>query len=688
MREFVLLLGNPNAGKTTVFNAMTGLNAKVANYPGITVEARTGFFKRFNDEKVVLVDLPGTYSLFPCAEDEELTIKAFLGLIEEINEYRLIVLVIDSGQLRRGLYLYSQVIELGYKAIIALTMADENVAFQDDSLIKELKKILGTYVVAINSKDKTGLNTLKVTIDGILSGSLKWELNELPILYDNMPKDLEKILLIKKISPVDFIVNSPKSDAVIINRQIYLYGLMRRGRFKEQLGSIKDLPLSLERQQVLDDVISHWPEKRFNRVDNWIKLIDWKIVDKKKSKFNVDKLLLNPVMGTLFAGVLFFFLVESLFLLAKPLAEFLSDSFQALGALSLGFLPHGSLTKSLWQDGIVQGLGSILSFLPLIALLFMLLAVMEDSGYLARATFLFHKLLSSFGLCGRSLVPMLSGFACAVPAIMATRTIGSHKERLITILTLPFLTCSARLPVFGLIIGSTFSSYPKIFGFLDVGALLFLAMYLLGIFMTLISSFLLSKFFSPQRAEMAMTIELPPYRWPDAKSIFIRVWERVWLFLRDVGSIILASTILTWGLFNLGSHGLVGGQIENSFAGILGKTLSPIFAPLGFDWQITLGILASFLAREVFISTVAIAYGFGQEGFDLEQSLRAHLSPLSALSLLIFFTLSMQCISTLATTKRETRSLFWPTMQFIFMSCSAYFISLITYCVGQFLGYR
>lgn len=687
MNKPVLFLGNPNAGKTTLFNALTGLNAKVANYPGITVEAKEGKLLRYNKEEVTIVDLPGTYSLFPTQEDEELTVKALLGIIESLKEHSLVVLVIDVSELRRGLYLYSQVIELGFRAIIALTMVDENPKWAHPQIIKELKKITGTYVVAVNSKDKKSLQILVNTIDGIIAQSLKWELSYLPLLYN---EDIYKEIIDKIINQNDitisFIKNAPKSEQIIINRYLYLYGLWRRQRLKKELSN-KAFSLDEKFMLKVDELISSWPEQRFKRVDLWVRDLEKQIpnVESRHAGFYLDKFFLHPFFGLIFAFMVFFVMIQGLFLISKPMTLAL-DFLMSLISQGLDkVLPANSLTKSLAIDGVLKGLGSVISFLPLIALLFFCLGLLEDTGYLARATFLFDKWLKRFGLLGKSLVPMLSGFACAVPAIMAARTIGNKKERIITILTLPFLTCSARLPVFGLIIGSLFSSYPPILGIFDVGAILFLSMYLLGILASLTSALLLSKFMPKSNERMELSIELPKFRLPNLGLLAQKVKDRVVVFIKDVGSVILAASIIMWALFTLApSFYIVKAQsLDQTYAGLLGHFLAPIFSPLGFDWQITLGILGSFLAREIFISTMAIAYGLSDGADGLFLAFKEHVSPLCGISLLIFFTLSMQCFSTLATTKRETASFIWPIFQFLLMTGSAYLLSLIVYSVGK-----
>jgi len=331
--------------------------------------------------------------------------------------------------------------------------------------------------------------------------------------------------------------------------------------------------------------------------------------------------------------------------------------------------------------------------------------LLEDSGYLARATFLLDSFLKRSGLCGRSLVPMLSAFACAVPAIMAARTIGSRKIRLVTILVTPFLTCSARLPVFGLIVGTLFSAYPPIFGVVDVGALMFLGMYVLGLVASLTAATVLSKILKTDESQ-TLAIELPPYRWPNPATVLKRVFDRIYLFVRDVGTVILASTIVVWALFRFEPYGATPSHAQNamassadahanhdlshSYAGIIGHTIEPLLTPMGLDWQIGVGIIASLLAREVFVSTMAVVYGLQTDTGDdarLKLAFKNHVSPLSGFCLLIFFTLSMQCISTMAATKRETGSTIWPLLQFFLMTGSGLLLAIAAHQIGSALGF-
>lgn len=701
MKPPVLLIGNQNAGKSSLFNALTGLNSRVANYPGVTTEARVGEIRRFGGDNVYLIDLPGTYSLIPASDEEELTVKALFGELKPMSHHSLVVVVIDCSELRRGLYLYSQIIELGFKAIIALTMVDQRSDAWQQHALSILKKEVGCIVVPVSINDKKSIKRLTTTIDGILAGSLIPLIKDQPLLAATLRKPLAEKLGYScpslKLAP-----NARNSADLIRNNNIFLYGLTKRSRLGKNKRDLSHINLTEEDLEELDKLFTEIPEMRFKRVDTWLRDLKDDIDPQRATSDIMDKILLQPFIGTVFLLLLFIGMLQSLFIVAEPLSELMGQAINHAGTFIGTYLPHNSMVHSLIVDGVFEGLGSILSFLPLIGLLFFFLSLLEDSGYLARATYLLDSALKRVGLCGRSLMPMLSGFACAVPAIMAARTIGNRKERLITILTTPFLTCSARLPVFGLIVGAIFSNYPPVFGIINVGALMFVAMYILSVVTALLAALVLKKVLKADGVQ-TLAIELPPYRWPNLFSTIKRVYDRLYLFIRDVGSVILATTIVIWALFHFEPYPnpksaasqeptemVVHKDLSTTYAGFIGKSIEPMLLPLGLDWQIGVGIFSSFLAREVFVSTMAVVYGMSkadEEETALKTAFKKHVTPLSGLCLLIFFTLSMQCISTLATTRRETGSLLWPLVQFVMMTGTGYVLSLITYGVGSILGY-
>lgn len=687
----ILLIGNQNAGKTSLFNTLTGLKSRVANYPGVTTEACVGEIRRFTGESVEVIDLPGTYSLIPASDEEELTVKVLLGMIKSLKNYSLIVVVIDCQELRRGLYLYAQIMELGFKAIIALSMADQKTLLWQKQAVSLLKQHCSSIVVPISINDAASIAKLTHTIDGILAGSFYPQIPKLPLWHHHFkPNLLTKLSLMTPLLTLPkHIKNSPD---LLFNFNIFSYNLAKKHRLALTEQSLTHLHLTEQEANELDSFINDIPEKRFQAIDKWLKELKDDYQDKRVISDAIDKVVLHPFLGTTLLLVLIFLMMQSLFTLAKPLADILTLGVEHI-ALNVGnILPKASLLHSLLVDGIFLGLGSIVAFMPLIALLFLFLSLLEDSGYLARATYLLDNTMKKWGLCGRSLMPMLSSFACAVPAILASRTIPSYKKRLITVMVLPFLICSARLPVFGLIIASLFSSYPPLWGFFDVGGILFIAMYVLSLVVSLFFAFILAKILRVNQ-EDSLAIELPPYRWPNPINVIKKIADRLYLFMRDVGGIILAATIIIWALLHLPSDILKDGDIntvlittdhEHSLAGKMGKAIEPLLSPLGLDWRIGVGIIASFLAREVFISTMSVVYGFDhqEDMIGLKNSFSEHISLASGLSLLVFFALSMQCVSTLAATHRETGSWLWPMMQFIMMTGSGYLLSYLTYMMA------
>lgn len=620
----VALIGNPNVGKSALFNALTGLHAKVANHPGITVDVKKGFLRNC-DNKYEIRDLPGTYSLCPQSEDEALT----LSYIK--NPADLFVFVADTNHLDQNLYLLAELKKLDLPIVVALTFMDQ----QENSIDCEvLSTRLELPVVGVSSKNKTGI------------------------------------------------------DALIA--EIYTHSAEKKPRkliFEYSKTSIDDA---------------------YAQVDGWLAGIyhptnKWREISDK-----IDKFALHPIVGPALLFAIFFILVSALFSWSEPLIGLVESLNTQIARIVESVLPSGTLFSSLMVHGVIEGVGSVLVFLPLIGILFLFLGLLEDSGYMARATFLLDQLLSKIGLPSKSFAPLVSGFACAVPAIMATRNIESKRDRIVTILVAPFMTCSARLPVYALLIALVFSGMPPLLGFIPVGPIILFFLYALGVVTTLLAALVFRKtLFSGPISPLVL--ELPPYRIPQAKPLFSMILDRSKTFLKEAGSIILAITILIWALFtfpqqsiqpNLTQAEQASYQMENSYAGSIGKAIEPIIEPLGFDWKIGISLLASFAAREVFVSTMGVIYGLGGDADENSQSLRNALlndinrnrgtstyTPLVALTLMIFFALAMQCMSTLAITKKETKTWRWPVLQFSYMTILAYVCSFSFFQIGQLLGF-
>ncbi|MDA0712530.1 MAG: ferrous iron transport protein B [bacterium] len=645
----ILMVGNPNAGKTLLFNRLTGLNARVANFPGMTVDFRQGHFKADLGELVFAVDLPGTYSLIPRSEDEEVTTKAiFGGLALQEVEKELIVAVVDATMLQRNLYLVAQLLELKRPLIVVLTMMDlvekENAKID----IKLLSERMGVKVIPVSAMNGDGLDQLIKTIEKVFAQN-------------------------------DFIENS------------------------------KVIPQPATNPSII--------KARYERVDCWLQNVVVKSTQISGARrLKIDDILLHRFWGLFFLFAIFATMLEILFLSSTPIIEAMGDGIYNLSNFLRPLFPSESLFGSLIVDGVIAGVGSVLIFVPLIAILFFFIGILEDSGYLARATFLLDRIMNKVGLSGRSFVPLLSGFACAVPAIMATRVIESKKDRFVTILVAPLMSCSARLPVYGLLIAAVFAASPPFWGFIEVGAVVLIFMYLLGIVFALLVAAVLKRtlFKSPVPV---LILELPQYRMPRWTSILHNVWGRVQVFLREAGTVILAMTVVLWGLFtfpryeppnslnvnsaiSLHQDELAMLQLKHSYAGRIGHFIEPIVKPLGFDWKIGVGILSSFAAREVFVSTLGVVYGLGhdqnEQSNTLKQAIRNDINsetgkplytPLVALSLMVFFALAMQCMSTLAVTRRETKSLKWPLLQFSYMTVLAWVSSFTLFQVGTLLGF-
>lgn len=621
-KPHILLLGNPNSGKSVLFHQLTGLYAKVANYPGVTVEVTEGNWHIAEGLDVKLVDLPGMYSVLPYSEDEQL---AFAVLKEACSQRQCaVLLVLDATRLERSLYLLVQLQRMGFKPVVALNMMDEaqKKGFLID--IPLLEERLGLRVVPVSAIHKQGLQALSLALKDHLQ-------NQTPALIEWQCQDA--------------------------------------------------------------------PEHTYKQVEQWLQGAYDCPVESNQNTNRLDDILLHPFFGfASFFGVLLL-AFQALFRVSEPMVLWIESFVGWLQRMVNNGISH-SLLRSLLADGIVMGVGNILAFVPLIAVLFFLLGILEDSGYLARASLLLDRSLSRIGLCGRSFVPLLSGFACAVPAIVATRTIPSTQSRLLTILITPLMACSARLPVYGLLISAFFVSYKPFLGVFQIGAVLLLLMYTLGVVIAIAMALLFRRLLF-RHSVPALILELPPYRVPKLASVCQNVWLRVRLFLKEAGTTLLAMSIVLWALLSFPRTSEDPQiQLQNSYAGHLGKWMEPALAPLGFDWKIGVGLVASFAAREVFVSTMGVIYGLGTQQEETSPTLREALlldrnwqtgqpvyTPLVALSLMVFFTLAMQCTSTLAVTKRETKSWRWPLFQLGYMTLLAYLGSLLVFQVGTALGF-
>jgi len=636
----VVVAGNPNAGKTSLFNALTGLRQKVANYPGVTVESKTGEW--LLEERLPparLIDLPGLYSLNPTSLDEQIARDVLLGRHPELADPDVTVVVVDATNLVRNLYLATQLIDTGRPVIIALTMFDlaERAGLKIN--VGKLSSELGVPIIPVVAKQRVGLDDLAQAV--------------LKVDREFSPALLHRELLEDPNPP---------------NRQTNL----------------------IRRYAMIERIVSNTVDARND--------------GRTRISERIDRVVTHRVFGPVILLVVMLFVFQAIFSWASLPMTLIDSVFAGLGDLVRTYLP-ASIFTDLLADGIIAGVGGVLAFLPQILLLFLFISLLEDSGYMARAAFLMDRLMRAVGLHGKAFVPLLSSFACAVPGIMATRTIEHPKDRITTIMIAPFMSCSARLPIYTLVIAALFSG-KTVLGFISLGAVIILAMYLFGILAAILVALVMKRTVL-KAPPTPFVMELPPYRLPDARNVGHALLSRCSIFLRKAGTVILAMSILFWVLAafpraskpqSAGGSEAASTQIQNSFAGRAGRLIEPVIAPLGFDWKIGVGLISSFAARETIISTLNIVYNVGDDSENksslvdaMRNARRADGSrvwtPLTGLSLILFFLLACQCMSTVAIVRRETNSWRWPLFMVSYMLVLAYVVSLITYQGGHLLGF-
>jgi ferrous iron transport protein B len=642
----VAVAGNPNAGKTSLFNSLTGLRQKVANYPGVTVESKSGQWTLSPELPAAhLIDLPGLYSLDTTSLDEEIARDILLGRSAIGHKPDAIVVVVDATNLVRNLYLATQLIETGQPVVVALTMFDlaERSKLKID--IEKLSAALGVSVVPVVAKRHRGIAELAQAVqDAAARGPLH------------------------SASRFEFVRKSDSERRTLLIRR---YALIER---------------------IVADAVEDADE------------------GKPGVSERIDRVVTHRFFGPLILLLVMLLVFQAIFSWASLPMNLIDHVFSALAAIVRANFPSGVFTDLL-SDGIIAGVGGVLAFLPQILLLFLFISILEDSGYMARAAFLMDRLMRAVGLHGKAFVPLLSSFACAVPGIMATRTIENPKDRIATIMIAPFMSCSARLPVYTLMIGAFFSGR-KVFGFISLGAVIILAMYLLGITVAIVIAWIL-KHTILNAPPPPFVMELPPYRVPNFPNVAHALLSRSSVFIKRAGTVILAISILLWALVAFPRAGpfphstiktvavsdTASAQIQNSFAGRAGRVIEPLIAPLGFDWKIGVGLISSFAARETIISTLSIVYNVGADGDNKSSSLVDALrnakradgspvwTPLTGLSLMIFFLLACQCMSTVAIVRRETNTWRWPLFMVSYMLVLAYVASLVTFQGGRLLGF-
>jgi ferrous iron transport protein B len=653
----IALAGNPNAGKTTLFNSLTGLKQKIANYPGVTVERKEGPWQ-LNGKAANLIDLPGLYSLEATSLDEQIARQVIVGEQAGIPKPDVIVAVVDATNLERNLYLVTQLFEFGIPVVIALTMMDvfEKQKHQID--VEMLSTLLKVPVIPVTAKTARGRNELAKQVLKAIGHP-----PAIPYTYDAEAENAGP-----------------------------------HGKIFARYNFISE---------VVQDSVWHDDHAK-HRVSE-----------------KIDRVLTHKFFGLVILVGVLLLVFQAIFSWAQIPMDLLQSAFGGLQDLTRASLPPGILTD-LIADGVIAGVGGVVVFLPQILLLFLFISLLEDSGYMARAAFLMDKLMSRVGLHGKAFLPLMSSFACAIPGIMATRTIESRRDRFATIMVAPFMSCSARLPVYTLMIGAFFTGR-YVLGFVSVGALLLVMMYAIGVITAIIAAFVLKRTLL-KAPPPPFVMELPPYRVPNLRTVLQNMWTRAGLFLKKAGTVILTLSIILWALMNFPRRSQAdidkaaieiqktcnctpeeaqakaeteakSNILQHSVAGRIGHAIEPVIKPLGYDWRIGIGLMSAYAAREVFVSTMSILYSVGKdEGAESESLLegvrnakddngKLIWTPLLGISTMLFFLFAMQCLSTLAVVRRETNSWRWPLFMLAYMSTLAYVVCLAVYQGGKALGY-
>ena len=663
----IALVGNPNTGKSSVFNRLTGLNQKVSNYPGITVDKRSGLAKLADHALAEVIDLPGTYSLHPNGQDERVVYEALVNP-SEADRPDVVIGIADGTNLKRHLYLFTQVLDLGWPAVLVVTMHDEMRLRGQSVDFEELGKALGgVEVIPVNGRTGVGLERVKEAI-----------LRAQPLPVSARFFQPQK----KGAAWLD--------EALSLSKSRTAYGAWLWATEPTDLGEkawVESKGGSPNRLRVDETV------QRYSALHHLLKPLQR--VDPGKDltrSARIDRVLTHPVWGGMMLLVVLFVLFQAVFFWAEGPMNAIDRYFSGLGAWAEGALPSGAFTE-LVANGIVPGVAGVLMFLPQIALLFFFIALLEESGYMARVVFMLDRVLRPFGLSGKSVVPMVSANACAIPAIMAARNIENPRERLLTILVTPFMTCSARLPVYTVLIALVI---PKVaFGPFDARAFVLFALYAVG-FLTALGASALVKRFIPTGTTAPFLLELPRYRLPLVRNLWNTVFEKSRSFVAEAGKIIVAISILLWFLANYGP--LTQGEmealdpaqrLEQSYIGRIGHAIEPAIRPLGYDWKVGIALLSSFAAREVFVGTMATIYAVGTDDLGtVREHMAREINPETGepffnlavgVSLMLFYAFAMQCLSTFAVVKKETGGWKWPILQMVGMTAFAYLVSFLAY---------
>ena len=694
----VALIGNPNTGKTSLFNQLTGLNQKVGNYPGVTVDKKEGTSNLSSNLKAIITDLPGTYSINPTSLDESIVLKTLLNSRYDKTP-DIIVVVADIENLKRNLLLFSQIKDLAIPTVLAINMADQMERKGISVDLELLEKELGNEVVLMSvRKDKgKGLEQVKKAIVKTYDTA-----KSSPLCSVNNRIDPEYFERLKEINP---------------NYSIYeLWLMITQNSFpdkisekeKQELLAFKNDSKNIKKYQHKETIYRY---QKINEILKKTYLVDRSKASDTRAK--LDKVFTHKIFGYVLFFLVLLVIFQSIFDWATLPMDLIDNGFANLSSYVSKQMPSGVL-NSLITEGIIPGIGGIIIFIPQIAILFLFIAILEETGYMSRVVFLMDKIMRRFGMSGKSVIPLISGTACAIPAVMATRNISGWKERLITILVTPFTTCSARLPVYAIIIALIIPD-TKVFGFLNLQGLTLLSLYILGFATAIIAAIILHKTLKVKSTTF-FVVEMPDYKIPSIKNVFFDVVEKTKAFIFGAGKIILAISVVLWFLASNGPQSykdaekntlekvanqnlsqeqlnqlVASAKLENSYIGIMGKSIEPAIKPLGYDWKIGIALISSFAAREVFVGTLATIYSVESDDEDtttIKQRMASEINPETGekrfnfpvgMSLLVFYAFAMQCMATLAIVKRETKSWKWPLIQLFGMGALAYLASFIVF---------
>lgn len=695
----IALVGNPNSGKTSLFNSLTGLNQKVGNFPGVTVDKKIGTTTLSSNEKASVIDLPGTYSLYPRRPDEWVSYKVLMGQ-DSMVKADVIITVIDASNLKRNLLFCTQLIDLKVPVVVALTMTDIAKSKGIQINITELERELGVPVIAVNPRKNKGLPQLKKAVHQTIENLYQTPARD---FIDNRQLALEAIAGVQDMFPK---ISDYTAIHYLINHEHFDFN----NQVQEDIERLEQQHNFNHTKTQADEIM-----QRYSRIRHIMKVAvsEPDPLQKTLVTERLDNILLHRRWGYLILLGVLFFLFQAVFWLAQYPMTWIETSFAYISTSLSGTLP-AAWWSDLLINGVIAGLGGIVIFVPQIMILFGLVTLLEDTGYMARISFLSDRLMRSVGLNGKSVMPMISGFACAVPAIMSARNIENRKERLLTILITPLMSCSARLPVYTILIGLVIPNR-FLLGFLSLQGLVMMGLYLFGLAIALLVSYV-AKWFIRINEKSYFILELPDYRSPRWKNIMQTMVSKARIFVVEAGKVIMVISLILWVLSSFGPPGrmqqveqdfaartelknnapgeyekqLNTAKLENSFAGILGKSIEPAIKPLGYDWKIGIALITSFAAREVFVGTMATLYSVGDSDEDvvrlsekMKEAKKEDGSPMfnlaTGISLMIFYLFAMQCMSTLAIVYRETRTWKWPIIQFVYMTGLAYLMSLVFY---------